>query len=178
MVSNASSDKFALNKRLMPRNTAAAALLPPPRPAWEGIFFSNRIKIPVRGIFVSRKKTSAAFQARLSGPVGRSVPGHSTTISSVSTVSSVTTSYRAALCMTEVISWYPSGRRAPTSRVRFSLAGASSVTVMFHPPGRQNTLLDCAPPAISGPSPRQFAELRRYTAESAAQCLPLVAQNA
>jgi len=62
------------SREFKPLRTAAASLLPPPRPAATGIFLERAISTPVSSRPVSLKKNFAARTARFRSSSGRSAP--------------------------------------------------------------------------------------------------------
>ena len=117
------------HRRFRPTRAAAASELPPPSPADTGIRFSMLMLAP-EATPDSRRRRSAACQARLASP-SRSSIEHTTSRRSLASMLTVSASSR--VCMMEAVSWYPSGLRPRTSKVRFSLALACSVITPHRP---------------------------------------------
>ena len=75
----------------------------------------------------SLRYTSAAFHARLSSPPGISMPLELISIPPPPVIVTVTSSKRSTGCMSDLISWYPSGLLPNTSSVRLTFAGERRV---------------------------------------------------
>ncbi len=90
-----------------------------------GIRFAIRIAI-ARFTANRAQKRAAARAARFSSPSSSGRPGTVQVIGpGPEEIRTSTSSARSSGTISETRSWYPSGRRAPTRRTRFTLAGAS-----------------------------------------------------
>src|SRR4051812_20064164 len=107
-----------------PRSAAAASELPPPSPAATGTRLVSVRAAPSRTP-VARRSRSAARHARFPGPCNSGWLQRSVMFAAGAKVSS---SASEIACTTEQTSWYPSGRRPSTSKVRLTFAGAWSVS--------------------------------------------------